>query len=163
MLRWGILLLGVGLAGCATAPAPACETAFPQAWISPRPLASATAAARLAPARFEIAQPVALRLHPDPEVAYVTLPQGEGEETSFGGLATFTVERAGLYSVGMGASPWVDVSRDGQPTPTVAFGRAPECSAARKFVSFELAPGDYVLEISGNESAELVLVVVAGR
>lgn len=172
-VRCGMGLVGVALVACATAPAPlpaeiVCpngRTEIPPAWSgwnAARPLAAAASTGALDTARFSAGEAIDLVLRPDPEVAYVTLPQGEGEADSFGGLAVFRVDTAGRYGVGLGAGAWVDVSRDGKATPTAAFGPGPACSPVRKVVAFELVPGDYVLEISGNEVPELRVMVAAG-
>jgi len=67
---------------------------------------------------------VRLSLHPDGEVTYVTLPKGEGEPASLGGLARFSVERAGVYSVGVSEPIWIDIARDGKAIEPVRFAPA---------------------------------------
>lgn len=101
-------------------------------------------------------------LHPDGEVSYLTLPTGAGEPASYGGLARFHVERGGAYVVGQGGFAWVDVVRDGKALSTVAFGHGPACTGIRKVVTFDLVPGDYVLEVSGS-STPILRVIVAGQ
>jgi hypothetical protein len=102
---------------------------------------------------------VRLSLHPDGEVAYVTLPQGEGETDSFGGMASFTVEQAGTYRVGLSEPVWVDVVEGGKPTEAVRFGPGPACSGIRKTVSFALEPGIHIIEISGSTTDEAGVLV----
>jgi len=161
-------MLVLAVAGCAasreeeiyTSPEVSWAGEF-SAWQSARPVTSATAADRLGGATFRIGEAIDLELHPDGEVAYATLPQGAGEAESFGGLASFRIEAAGRYSVGMSAAAWVDVSSDGQPTPAAAFGPGPRGSPVRKFVSFDLTPGNYILEISGSETSDVRVMVVA--
>lgn len=170
--RWFLALVVPSLAACATAsPLPAevaCSngrTELPAAWAqwnAARPIVAATTVAGAGAARFVAGEGIDLKLRPDPEVAYVSLPQGEGEAESFGGLAAFRIETAGRYGVGLGAGAWVDVSRDGKPTPTALFGPGPACSPVRKVVAFDLTPGDYVLEISGNETPDLRVMIAAG-
>jgi hypothetical protein len=165
-------LLFVAFAGCAGAQTPSVPVPVTQecpkgdtlppvwsAWNAAVPLDAATSAGAAGTARFVPGRAIDLRLRPDPEVAYVSLPQGEGEATSFGGLASFRVEQAGRYGVGVGAGAWIDVSRDGKPTETALFGPGPACSPVRKVVAFDLVPGDYVLEISGNQTPVLRLMV----
>lgn len=140
------------------ASVPACA-AVAEPWRAPRTLASARDANGAAQVRFAPGEPVRLELHPDGEVAYVTLPQGEGEESSFGGMASFTVEQAGTYRVGLSEPVWVDVVRAGKPAETVRFGPGPACSGIRKAVSFALEPGPHVLEVSGATTAKTGVLV----
>lgn len=136
----------------------ACETVA-EPWKAPRAIPSARDAAGAVQAPFAVGEPVRLALHPDGEVAYVTLPQGEGEAASFGGMASFTVEQPGTYRVGLSEPVWVDVARDGKPAATVRFGPGPACSGIRKAVSFALRPGAHVLEISGSTIPEAGVLV----
>lgn len=125
-------------------------TAVAEPWKAPRALSSARDVAGAAEARFATGEAVRFALHPDGEVAYATLPKGEGEAESFGGLGSFTIERAGTYSVGLSEPIWVDVVHQGKPAETVRFGRGEACSGVRKAVTFTLAPGEHVLELSGS-------------
>jgi hypothetical protein len=145
------------LAQCAADVAPPPQYA---AWTDARPVASASDEAGLAAAPFAVGQAIDLTLHPDGEVAYLTLPKGEGEASSFGGMASFEVTQPGLYRVALGLSVWVDVVSDGQPAETVAFGRGEDCSPVRKRVEFRLEPGPHVLEISGSTKPEMRLMVI---
>lgn len=152
---------------CVSTAASAQETqAQPQAcattaepWKAPRAIAAARDAAGAAQAPFAMGEAVRLTLHPDGEVAYVTLPKGEGEAASFGGMASFTIEEAGTYRVGLSEPVWVDVVQDGKPAETVRFGPGPACSGIRKAVSFALRPGPHVIEISGGTTAEAGVIV----
>lgn len=173
-MRWTVLLAPMA-AACVSAPAfpaeeapeaacPNGRTAIPAEWAGwdkARPFAGKTARADLG-AAFAVGQAIDLTLRPDPEVAYVSLPKGAGEESSFGGLALVHVDRAGRYSVGLGAPAWIDLTRDGTPAESVAHGHGPACSPIHKAVVFELTPGDYVVEISGNEVAEIRMMLVSG-
>ncbi len=165
-------LLALSLAGCATATPPTppvdCRLALVAlpaefaAWTAPRAMTSATAAAGLGAASLRIGEAAELTLHPDGQVTYVTLPKGAGEAASFGGLAKFTVTRAGRYSVAMSRAAWVDVSREGLPTEAAEFGPGPACTPLRKIVSFDLQTGDYVLELSGNATADIHVMIAEG-
>lgn len=142
-----------------SAPQPlACENVA-EPWKAARDLGSARDAAEAAQAPFAVGEAVRLTLHPDGEVAYLSLPKGEGEATSFGGMASFTVEQAGTYRVGISEPVWVDIVEDGKPAETVRFGQGPACSGIRKAVSFALRPGPHVLEISGGTIAEAGVLV----
>src|SRR5690606_5523868 len=112
LMRSILLLSLVLLPGCASAsPQPAAQACATVAepWKAPRSANSASDGAEAARAGFAVGEAVRFSLHPDGEVAYLTLPQGAGEAASFGGLVSFTVERAGVYSVGLSEPIWVDV------------------------------------------------------
>jgi hypothetical protein len=150
------------LSACASASAqeqPQACASVAEPWKAPRAIASARDAAGAAQAPFAVDEAVLLALHPDGEVAYLTLPKGEGEAASFGGMASFTVEQAGTYRVGLSEPVWVDVVQDGKPAATVRFGAGPACSGIRKAVSFQLAAGRHVIEISGGTTAEAGVIV----
>lgn len=139
--------------------APACaEPARP--WQGAAQIAAAARADDLPLAGLAPGAALRLRLLADPEVDYLTLPRGAGEESSFGGLAAITIPRAGRYMIGLEKPAWVDLARDGLPAETVGFGPGPRCSGIAKQVSFDLAPGDYVLEVSGNLDAEIGVILL---
>jgi len=144
-------------AQCATdASLPAAYAAWPDA----RSIATATDATGLGSTAFAVGEAVDITLHPDGEVAYLTLPKGEGEASSFGGMASFEVAQPGTYRVALGESVWVDVVRDGKPAEAIAFGRGEDCSPVRKRVEFALTPGPHVLEISGSTTTGMRLMVI---
>jgi hypothetical protein len=174
-MRWWIVLPVAIAAVCVSVPASAAEEAGQAAcpngrtdipaewagWDEARPLAAVAAQGDLG-AAFAVGQAVDLTLRPDPEVTHVTPPKAPVEASSFGGLASVHVARAGRYSVGLSAPAWVDLTRDGKPTESVAHGHGPACSPIYKAVAFDLAPGDYVVEISGNKSADIRVMVADG-
>jgi hypothetical protein len=128
-------------------------------WREPRLIGSARDAADAGQTSFGVGEAVKLELHPDGEVAYITLPKEQGEAASFGGMASFTVDHTGTYRVALSEPVWVDVAQDGKPAATVHFGPGPACSGIRKAVSFELRPGLYVLEVSGGLVAKVGVFV----
>lgn len=130
-----------------------------QPWLSAERIDASASAASLEGARLAPGEAVYLRLHPVPDVTYITLPRGAGETASFGGIASFVVETAGTYRVGVDEPVWVDVVHDGKAEEPISFGRTAECSGMRKQVTFELARGEYVLELSGNLDDEIGVVV----
>lgn len=147
----------------ATAECPAGGMALPvaySAWTTAKPLPSATGVGAVSAASFAAGDAVDVRLHPDGKVTYVTLPKGAGEAASFGGLASFEVMQAGVYRVALGDFAWVDVDRDGKPLTPAAFGHGPECTAVKKVIDYQLEPGRYVLEISGEKASTLQLLIL---
>lgn len=159
------VLSGAGAAASASAPdTPAAVTTpecaqVPERWSGARAFNSARDESGLAAAGFAMGEPVRLRLHPDGDVSYLTLPKGEGEASSFGGMARFDVAEAGTYRVGLDEPVWVDIVRAGEPAEAVIFGRGPECSGLRKVVGFKLAPGSYTIELSGNIERDIRVLV----
>lgn len=131
-MRIILTLAALVLAGNALAAEPETCPATPVApparfadWPNPRPLSTVTKAGDLAQALFTAGEAVDLRLHPDGEVAYQTLPQGAGEAKSFGGMARFTVTEASLYQVGLGSPAWVYVVREGGGSADRCFPSRP--------------------------------------
>lgn len=157
----GILLTGGARA--AEQPQEACATVA-EPWRDARNLRAASDRPGLDGARFTPGEAVLFALRPDGEVAYLTLPQGAGEAASFGGLASFSIARAGTYRVGLSEPVWVDVAQDGKPAETVRFGPGPACSGIRKAVVFDLEAGEHVLELSGGtENTVGVLIESVGE
>jgi hypothetical protein len=162
-LRIGVAMIAAALPAAGMAECPAGGLALPaaySAWATPQALSSATGLAGSDAANFATGEAIDAGLQPDGEVTYLTLPKGAGEAASFGGLASFEVTQAGIYRVALGDFAWVDVDRDGKPLAPAAFGHGPECPAVKKVVDYQLEPGRYVLEISGEKAPQLRLMVL---
>lgn len=99
-----------------------------------------------------------LRLRPIPAVTYPTKLAKE-DVPGFGGIAAVIVAEPGTYRVALGAAPWVDVVRDGAALESIAHGHGPACSGIHKVVDFTLVPGRYFVTISGNETADVAVMV----
>jgi hypothetical protein len=145
-----LALLTLTAEGSAYAQAPAPCDAIARPWQNAATTISATTTSDAANPVIEPGQAVMLQLHPDHEVGFVTLPSGQGEESSFAGLATLRITTAGRYLVGVSEPAWIDIADHGLPVATVAFGPGPQCSGIRKGVSFDLPAGMLILELSGN-------------
>jgi len=128
-------------------------------WANRTTLAAAADAAGLAGATLAIGKPVDLTLLPTPNVRYAVRPENPGGSVSNGGLVGFAVERAGTYRIALGSAAWIDVIRDGAAVTSVAHGRGPACSGIRKMVDFALQPGSYALQIAGNGSPSLAVMI----
>lgn len=165
-----LLLLGApGMAqdGQANAPArtsaacaaPAILPEILASWTKPVPIdggrnARGAQAAMLTPGRA-----VTMALHPTSEIAYSVAPARPAGSASYGGLAHFTVQQAGTWRVALGAGAWVDVIRGKDVLTSIAHGHGPECSGIRKMVDYSLKPGGYTLQIAGNGTDSLPLLV----
>lgn len=119
--------------------------------------ASAEAASGVA---LTVGQAARLRLVPVAGLRHAVRPEKPGGPGSHGGLAGFTVERAGVYRVALGSAAWVDVVRGGMAATSIAHGHGPACSGIRKIVNFRLSPGRYLLQVAGS-GEPVVAVMVA--
>ena len=131
---------------------------------SPRGRRTATASAGAASSTaLGLGRAAQLRLTPTPAVRYALRPEKPGELSGYGGLASFTILRSGIYRVALGSAAWVDVVRNGKAVKSVAHGHGPACSGIRKLVSFRLPPGRYLLQVSGNADPVIKAMVVPLR
>ncbi len=128
-------------------------------WQARTPLAAATDMAGLAGATIAPGKAVDLALRPTPEVRYVLRPERPGGSVSNGGMLRITIAAAGTYRVGIGSAAWLDMVRDGAALESVGHGRGPACSGIRKMVDFALQPGDYVLQLVGNGTPTMPVIV----
>lgn len=80
---------------------------------------------------------------------------------AFGGLFMLTIEKAGIYTIGLDQSGWIDVVRDGKSVRSSGQGHGPDCSTIRKMVDFQLDPGHYTVQISNGPKATAVIAAVA--
>lgn len=102
---------------------------------------------------------VSATLLPTPKIAYAVRPQKPGGSVSSGGIFAFTVPAAGRYRVALGAGAWIDVLSGTTPAMSVSHSHGPDCTGVRKMVDFDLKPGRYLLQVAGNPSATLPLIV----
>jgi hypothetical protein len=129
-------------------------------WAGADAVEAATGVTGQTKAPLAVGQGAEVRLHPDGQVTYITLPKGAGEASSYGGLVQVTIARAGTYRMALGDFVWVDLVRDGKPTATVRYGHGPECTPIRKIVDFDLLPGAYTLEVSGSTAPTVRLMIL---
>lgn len=151
------MLLQAGVPAPAACPAVAPPPAGLSGWAAPRLLDAGRTAARATMLTPGVA--VAARLPSTRDVRYPVRPEKPGGSVSHGGLFAFTVATPGRYRVALGSAAWIDVLADGRPAPSVAHGHGPDCTGIRKMVDFDLVPGRHVLQIAGNGSAVLTLMV----
>ncbi len=144
----------------ATAPCPATPAALPPELAGWRRMVPASAGASVAKAALlTVGTGVKAVLLPTPKVVYPVRPEKPGGSVSHGGLFAFVVPSAGRYRVALGSGAWVDVVRGGTSLVSVAHGHGPDCSGVRKMVDFDLAPGRYLLQVAGNGTPDLPLMV----
>jgi hypothetical protein len=94
-----------------------------------------------------------------PDVTFPVRPGHPGGSVGYGGLLGFTIVQAGTYRVAIGSGSWLEVVRAGQLLTSTAHSPGPACTGVRKMVDFALTPGDYLLEISGNGTPKLPVLV----
>jgi len=159
------LLMMAGAAEPAGAAAPADCAASPAAlpaelagWATPAAL-TAAAGADASAATLTIGQAADLALHPTPHVAYPVAPARPGDAASYGGVAQFSVAKAGIYRVALDTGAWVDIVTEGRSLESQAHGHGPACSGIHKMVDFQLEPGRYLLDIVGSASPSARVLV----
>ncbi|AYJ85499.1 homogentisate 1,2-dioxygenase (plasmid) [Sphingomonas paeninsulae] len=128
-------------------------------WPNKKPLIAATTSASLGAARAIPGVAVNLTLADTPAVTYPVRPAHPGGSVSHGGLIAFTIDRPGTYRVAIGSGAWLDLLKGSTSLESVGHGHGPNCSGIRKMVDFTLQPGDYVLQIAGNGTANLPLLI----
>jgi hypothetical protein len=142
------------------AKCPAMPAALPagmEGWNRP---AQAKAGASAANATsLAIGRAVTATLLPTSKVTYAVRPEKPGGSVSSGGVFAFTAEAPGRYRVALGTGAWVDVLSGTTPAVSVAHGHGPACSTVRKMVDFDLQPGRYLLQVAGNGTPTLPLMV----
>lgn len=144
-------------------PAPSCAAttatlpAELQGWSRKTPVRAGATAARAT--TLPIGQGTVATLLATPKITYAVRPEKPGGSVSSGGLFTFTVSDPGRYRVALGSGAWIDVLAGTTPAVSVAHGHGPDCTGVRKMVDFDLQPGRYLLQVAGNGSATLPLMV----
>ena len=145
---------GAASDACSAVVAPPAEMS---GWASPRPLNAGRTAARATMLTPGVA--ISARLPSTRDVCYAVRPEKPGGSVSYGGVFAFTVTTPGRYRVALGSGAWIDVLANGKPATSVAHGHGPACTGIRKMVDFDLAAGRYVLQVAGNGTADLPLMV----
>lgn len=104
-----------------------------------------------------------LSLHPSDHVDLIAPPQRKSAGASNAGYAAVEITTPGTYRVALSDRAWIEVLKDGKAIRSTAHGHGPRCSGMRKIVDFELAKGRHLLQISGNPTATLHVMVVAAQ
>jgi len=165
-----MFLISLALAAVA-AEAPPTQAACPAtsvglpaelaSWSTPQPLAAAKSADATSGATLTLGQAADLALSPTPDMRYAIRPSRPGGSVSHGGMAQFTVAKAGTYRVVIDGAAWLDVIADAKSLESVSHGHGPDCSGIRKMVDFKLVPGRYLLQIAGNGAPKVRVLVTS--
>lgn len=145
------------------APEPSCTAARPalpigfENW-STRVALEAGAATRHAPV-IAVGRAAELRLVPLDRLAPAAPPTRDLGAGTNAGVALFQVTRPGTYRIALGAPAWIEVVRGGRALPSAAHSHGPACSGIRKIVDYRLAPGRYVLQLTGAAANTLPVLI----
>ena len=92
-----------------------------------------------------------VRLQPGGQASFALPPERTPKSPGwFGGAVWFpSVERAGTYQVTLSDEAWIDLVQDGRYAHAVGNSMRHDCPGMRKSVRLELAPGPFVLQLSG--------------
>ena len=146
----------------AKAECAAVDASFPApfaSWGSKADFASADKVADLSKASLTVGKAVTAVLHPTREVKYASQPEKPGGSVAHGGMFEVKIDKAGTYRVGIGSGAWIDMLQNGKVLESTAHGPGPACTTVRKTVAFQLKPGRYVLQLSGNADPKLAVIV----
>lgn len=74
-------------------------------------------------------------------------------------MFSFEATAPGTYKVALSQGAWIDVVADDELVASTAFALQPRCTGVRKAVSFRLERGVYVLQISGNPTPDIAVMI----
>ena len=143
-----------------TAPRPVMPIGF-EAWTTRIPV-EAGAGTRTAPV-IVIGRAADLRLVPVDRLIPAATPTRAPDGGSNAGMALFQVPRAGTYRIALGAPAWIEVVRAGRALPAATHAHGPACTGIRKIVDYTLAPGRYVLQLTGAQTTALPVLIAPAR
>ena len=140
------------------APCPAGGAALPAGFAGWGDPVSVTAGTRAGDgATLAIGTAAKVSLHPARHLTLV--PGGRSGDRGQGGTLTLPIEAEGTYRVALSDAAWIDLAIDGKAVATSAHEHGPACTGIRKIVQFRLTPGTYVVQLSGNPTDAVTLMV----
>ena len=153
MIRY---LVAAFVLGSVSAPALSQACPRPAGWAKPaRHLTAAQPRFRFALKPDSSAE---LALRPVRSVTLAT--KKPGRTSGYAGLAAIDVAKAGKLDVLLSERAYVDLVRNGQPLKSAAHGRK-NCNGIFKSVSFDVAPGRYIVQISDSEAKTLRIATIS--
>ena len=153
------LLLAQTAAMSAVPACPATPVALPAeyaGWNAGVPVAAAAEPASVGDAMLPVGRGARASLQPAGALKLPVVPRKTGP---YGGLFAFEAASPGRYRVALGAGVWVEVVANGAALTSIAHGHGPACTAVRKVVDYNLKPGRYLLQVTG-EPTTLALQIV---
>ncbi|RVU05802.1 hypothetical protein EOE18_07420 [Novosphingobium umbonatum] len=158
-MRRAILLTSLLLL---SSPAFAQPCAMPEGdytpWASPTTIAAADDAGTAPPIALNAAKMVKLR--PIALVHYTQTPAKIGAADNYGGLMSLHIATPGNYRLALSAGAWIDVLAPQGEQRSVAHSHGPECSGVRKMVDFNLAKGDYLVQIAASAAPSITVMAL---
>ncbi|MDC7675706.1 hypothetical protein [Asticcacaulis machinosus] len=140
-----------------TCPAdPVVATGY-ETWPTPAEVNAATNAAN-APF-LETGKAYKTTLVATPQVTFAAEPGRKSETASFSGLMMVHIADSGTYGVAASSGVWIDLIKDKTPLKSIRHGHGPDCSGIRKIVSYDLQPGDYVLQIASSKTPDVTVQI----
>ena len=106
---------------------------------------------------------VKVRLHPQKDVSFVTLPGSATEtmEDGFAGMAVFEVPEDGSYAVSARGMAWIDLVQHGALIDSTGHEHGPSCEG--KTVYFPLKAGRAVIQLSGVGGDAIDILITRGN
>jgi len=88
-------------------------------------------------------------------------PERAPKDGTFAGFTSFkTAPKAGIYTISLSASAWIDVSQDGHFLKPKAFSGATDCDGIRKTMKYQLAAAPFVLQVSGTAQNTISIAIL---
>lgn len=104
---------------------------------------------------------IALSLRPSADAVLPAPPERSPPPDRFAGFVRIRhLENAGLYTVALSGSGWVDVVQNGHPLKPADFSGATDCDGLRKLVRYRLAAGELSLQVSGVATNTIRVAIV---
>jgi hypothetical protein len=128
-------------------------------WDTRTPANATPGAYDLAIAVLEVGHAVDATLKPIEQVDFVVDPERWPEPGTYAGMFSFEAPAPGTYKVALSQGAWIDVVFDDKLVPSAGFGLQPRCTSVRKAVAFDLERGLYVLQLSGNPTPDLAVMI----
>jgi hypothetical protein len=122
-------------------------------WSEQTPVAAGTEAG--GGATIRLGQAVRVALHPAQHLKLDPAPKRAGPH---GGTLTLVIAQAGTYRLALGAPVWIDLIQNNKALASSAHAHGPKCSGIRKTVTFNLSPGNYVVQLSGSDADSVSLL-----
>jgi hypothetical protein len=145
-----------------SSPAYAQPCAMPEGdytqWSNPAAITAAHDAGTALSIPLKIAKLV--QLNPITLVHYRQTPAKIGAADSYGGLLRLHIAKAGTYRVALSAPAWIDVLGPQGEQQAIAHSHGPDCSGIRKMVDFNLAEGDYLVQIAASAAPSITVMAL---
>ncbi|QPC92170.1 hypothetical protein [Mesorhizobium sp. INR15] len=112
-------------------------------------------------ASLAVGQAVNFALAPVDTISFAVPPEHAPVAGTFGALASVTVPSEGQLQLSLSDEAWVDVIQDGHAIKSVGFSRIKTCPGIRKSLRFKLSAGQATIQLSGANTEDLKVAVLA--